>query len=416
LHISGLKRSQPTRTEALVLDLQLGGLIVDLNVQRVDGRHGDVLRAEGVQLDNLCMQSGHGRTGSQTVPLHKFNTLMDIGTSDKAVGVCLWGPPGCGKSSAISHIKTILQTEDLICVNSDDWVEFLASNYFTKRYAQNCAEKHRLYSGSAQKDQINAFLAGELEFKEKVRNTLFTGFRDLAAESTEKIEILPDSLYDLINKYFLVAFKHTILQLEWDDFKRQHPYLFKTEPNPGYLLYDIVPWWAKLNQKHFVLETTGRSYNPSFHRVSFGDVSNVMYIPFVGDLDILKGRVQARKEQFGNPDGDFVENVFKNAYGQNLVRVLDSGIYDQIVVQGNNFKNYVMISLEKMQNSSTGAGDESADGFSYILVKEFANDLKEALYIKELLHMLYIPAHLHDHQQLVYDSGAQQWSIGVPQP
>ncbi len=85
--------------------------------------------------DVLILRSGGqaGRSGSQIVPLHKFNRLMDIGTEDNAVGVCLWGPPGCGKSSAMTHIKEILQVEDLICVNSDDWVEFLQKDTFPNR-------------------------------------------------------------------------------------------------------------------------------------------------------------------------------------------------------------------------------------------------------------------------------------------
>jgi hypothetical protein len=144
-----------------------------------------------------------------------------------------------------------------------------------------------------------------------------------------------------------------------------------------------------------------------FHRESFADIPNIMYIPFVSDLAALKRRVHSRKEQFGNPTAEFVENVFKNAYGSNLVQVLDSGIYDQIVVQGNNRKNYVMVSLEKIQ-------EDAANRFNYILVKEFADDLNEALYIKKLLQILYIPEELQAQNQLVYDTETKQWSVGAP--
>ena len=366
------------------------------------------LRSVLIKLDNIWTQLGADRrTGSQTVPLHKFNRLMDIGTSDTGVGVCLWGPPGCGKSSAMSHIKDILQVEDLICVNSDDWVEFLASNYFSISYGQNCSEKHELYRSHAGSDVIDAFLSKELVFKEKIRSLKFSEFKVVADELKEESKFLPVTLYALMSRYFLDRFKHTLEQTEWELFKSEHHSLFTKEPNPGFLLYDIVPWWAKLNNTHFVLETTGRSFSEPFHRGSFEGVPNIMYIPFVSDLNTLKKRVRSREEQFGNPNAEFVENVFKNAYGTNLVKVLDSGIYDQIVVQGNNRKNYVMMSLEKIQQDETNR-------FNYILVKEFADDINEALYIKRLLQMLYIPEDLQDQTQLVYDTETNQWSVGAP--
>jgi hypothetical protein len=367
------------------------------------------LRSVLVKLDSIWTQLGADRrTGSRTVPLHKFNRLMDIGTNDSAVGVCLWGPPGCGKSSAMSHIMDILQVEELIYVNSDDWVEFLASSYFSKSYETNCKEKHELYRTRASPVVIDAFLKRELDFKEKIRSLSLSQFGAFADEQNEDKRVLPATLYELMNRYFLAKFKHTVTLTEWDSFQEEYSALFVKEPNPGFLLYDIVPWWAKLNSKPFVLETTGRSFNVAFHRGSFADIPNIMYIPFVSDLDALKQRVHSREAQFGNPDAEFVETVFKNAYGANLVKVLDSGIYDQIVVQGNNRKNYVMVSLEKIEQ-------DAANRFNYILVKEFADDLNEALYIKRLLEILYIPEELQAQNQLVYDTDTKQWSVGASQ-
>ena len=63
------------------------------------------------------------------VPFLKFQQR-----SEKAIAVCLWGPPGCGKSSANTHIASLLQIDPdhLILINRDLWNESLACTYFGK--------------------------------------------------------------------------------------------------------------------------------------------------------------------------------------------------------------------------------------------------------------------------------------------
>ena len=65
------------------------------------------------------------------VPFLKFQQR-----SEKAIAVCLWGPPGCGKSSANTHIASLLQIDPdhLILINHDLWNESLACTYFRKEY------------------------------------------------------------------------------------------------------------------------------------------------------------------------------------------------------------------------------------------------------------------------------------------
>ena len=72
-------------------------------------------------------------------------------------------------------------------------------------------------------------------------------------------------------------------------------------------------------------------------------------------------------------------------------------LFEQIIIQGNNLVNYVMMSLEKVE------------GKGYILVKEFANDVHEAEYIKLVLGSLFIPPHLHHHSEIVYDMERREW-------
>ena len=56
--------------------------------------------------------------------LHHFQSA----SRKEPIGVCLWGPLGCGKSSAIAQIEAVTGTnsDDLMIINSDDWTVFLA--------------------------------------------------------------------------------------------------------------------------------------------------------------------------------------------------------------------------------------------------------------------------------------------------
>ena len=66
-------------------------------------------------------------TDRALVPFQKFQTR-----SEKGIAVCLWGPPGCGKSSAITHIASLLETDldHLLIINRDLWNESLDCTYF----------------------------------------------------------------------------------------------------------------------------------------------------------------------------------------------------------------------------------------------------------------------------------------------
>jgi hypothetical protein len=66
----------------------------------------------------------------------------------------------------MTHIKEILKDNNPIYVNSDDWVEFLASTYFPVSYKKNSDEKHEVYRMRLQQP-IQEFLKKELKFKEK---------------------------------------------------------------------------------------------------------------------------------------------------------------------------------------------------------------------------------------------------------
>jgi len=342
------------------------------------------------------------------VPIHKFKDSRIYSDEreeekGKSLGVCLWGPPGCGKSSGFAHVKNILEVEEIILFNSDDFTEFLVTTFFMKTYLQLCKEKHSVYKEAPQ--LIATFAEKELSFKNSVRESKFDALCMMARHYGEiSGDMIPQSLYLLLNNYMASKFGEFIDEKQWDEFNAfwlstKH-IRFEDFLNPGAALYEFGPWWAKKNGKFFVVETTGRTWNEKFHKWAFGGIRNLLYIPFVHDLAALCKRVEARQSQFGNPSPDFVKDVFNVAYGQNLISAIDSKLYDQIIVQGNSNVNYIMMSLEKFNTGDTNG---------YVLVKEFASDIKEAIYIQALLHAMYIPPHMHHANTLMYDVDSKAW-------
>ena len=170
------------------------------------------------------------------------------------------------------------------------------------------------------------------------------------------------------------------------------------------ILFRFGVYFCKIFKKTFVMETTGKTYDSLFLEWCFRGIPNILYMPFIYDFGTLMKRVNNRLEQFGNAPQQYVEEAFQNAYGKNLLEILHMNLFDQIIVQGNNLVNYVMMSLEKL------------DGIGYILVKEFANDVHEAEYIRLILGSLFVPDHLHHHSDIVYDMRKGEWEAVLRNP
>ena len=148
--------------------------------------------------------------------------------------------------------------------------------------------------------------------------------------------------------------------------------------------------------KSYIIEILGKSFSEDLMRKQVGSENNLLYIPFIDNLPALESRV-AQRNQFGSPNVDEILMFYQNSYGTSLLKALDSGIFSQIIIQGNNTHNYVMLSLERI----TPKG--------YILVKEAANNIQEALYIRAVLQALLIPDMFHGARALLYKDGT--WSF-----
>lgn len=329
-------------------------------------------------------------------------------------GILLWGPPGCGKSSGKSHIHNLLDVE-LVIFDSDDFNEYTIKILFPEMYKALCKEKHEIVQLKARdyllfETRIADFLVKENNFKMKIGRARFSelpGFIEYYGCNPTKPKILED-VFSLIEDYLLDKFYIPLDREIYDKFIKYwirdsgqtHP----DELSVRDILFRFGVYFCKIFKKTFVMETTGKTYDSLFLEWCFRGIPNILYMPFIYDFGTLMKRVNNRLEQFGNAPQQYVEEAFQNAYGKNLLEILHMNLFDQIIVQGNNLVNYVMMSLEKL------------DGIGYILVKEFANDVHEAEYIRLILGSLFVPDHLHHHSDIVYDMRKGEWEAVLRNP
>ena len=331
---------------------------------------------------------------------HKKSQFSNHSEKDM-LSVCLWGPPGSGKSSALAHIKFMLDDETILFINMDTWADYWIKHLFPHTFTNFV---HDRAQASVNETTWNAHIDREAKFKLSIRDQPFHNLQMQVAETQETTEC-PQSLYDMMQKFFMIFFEIHIDLPIWQQFcsfwKTFQPDMdLETKASTAFVYYRFAPWWAKQTMKRFILETTGRVFDPVFLQYAFSGTKNILYIPFVYDLSELESRVKARSHQFGNPPLHFVSNIFERAYGYNLIQVIDSALFDQIVIQGNHSVNYVMMSLELVVIAGKS---------TYILVKEQANDMNEAIYIQALLHAMFIPPELHTEKSLVYDTMNKLW-------
>ena len=290
------------------------------------------------------------------VPFLKFQQR-----SKKAIAVCLWGPPGCGKSSANTHIASLLQIDPdhLILINRDLWNESLACTYFRKEYKTllSARESRTVFNSLGQKQYTTS--EEELQFWRFLLESPLNMLRCRDGNT------LPSKMYTIFKHYFLRYFRAVLSKEDWESFWRHE---HDTEEGASEtrsvcnIFYAIATWWMQTYNKSYIIEISGKSFSETLMRKQVGSENNLLYIPFIDDLPALQSRV-AQRNQFGSPNVNEIVEFYQNSYGTSLLQALNSGIFSQIIIQGNNTHNYVMLSLERI----TPKG--------YILVKEAANNI-----------------------------------------
>ena len=332
-----------------------------------------------------------GMDATMSEVLHHFQSA----SRKEPIGVCLWGPPGCGKSSAIAQIEAVTGTnsDDLMIINSDDWTVFLAKTYFADTYrsfihAREVTNAHHTAYASSE---------DELVFWRMVMDTPYP--RLLQTENNT----LPRDMFDVYAKYFLEKFSSVLMPNTWERFWENPPsdatgVLNRTLSSPRNILYALAPMQAKEKRRTFVMEYAGRFFDRDGLQLNFLGIRNLLYIPFIDNMALLQNRV-AQRNQFGSPNIDVIPEFYTRAYGDSLLRAIESRIFDQILIESNNIHRFVMLSLERLP-----------DGH-YILAREAANTKEEALYIKAILQALLVPEVLHGTSNLKYDTSTSKWSF-----
>ena len=113
------------------------------------------------------------------------------------------------------------------------------------------------------------YIVKENAFKMELRETMFNDLKGLLTKYNESLETFPKSLYDLYNNCFIKRFGQYIHEEDWNIFNQywfsQHNQYIEEQLNPNAGMYWFGPWWARFNDKIFVLETTGRTWDPTIH-------------------------------------------------------------------------------------------------------------------------------------------------------
>ena len=79
------------------------------------------------------------------VPIHHFvkakhdefmspNQPLHSSSKKDVLGVCLWGPPGSGKSSAPAHIQFLLGEDHILMFDNDAWSDYWLKHLFPVTY------------------------------------------------------------------------------------------------------------------------------------------------------------------------------------------------------------------------------------------------------------------------------------------
>lgn len=337
---------------------------------------------------------------ASTIHAHRKNS-----DEQETIAVCLWGPPGCGKSSAIAQIQLLINNDNPICVfNTDFWMDYWIQTVFSQEHEHYIKEHERVLVHGTEEEQAEERLQANT-FKREIRFLKIKAF--VARAMAQKCPDFPHTMYEMLYHFFIRNLRKVIDLSEWEQFVQMWSIHHQGEnieetlsTTEIFLRFGV--WWSKQHNRKFILEMSGRDLGPdAYLEYCFGGAKNMLYIPFVYDVRILEARVAGRAHQFGNPTNKVINEAFAVSYGPNLLKAMDRMVFDLILFQSNatNYA-YIMMSLERVL----------LDGaYCYVLTKEQANDLHEALYVQQFLHALCIPPHMHNTGTLVFDVAQRRW-------
>jgi GTPase SAR1 family protein len=242
----------------------------------------------------------------------------------KSVGVMLWGPPGCGKSS--SAYRLIEAYKPMYFINTDTIVESIIKNYFHYEYTtMTRKKKHKMKE----------------EFYWWIRKC---NFQTIMMRTYE-------TYIDVILRIFYDVFKDIVYPNSFDiDLYIQREYRYKNFWMTGVykFIMDFSIHFAKQHNQNFMIETIGRNFHIDFVKSIF-NVHNILQVVFVSSPETLIDRVSRRNSQLINSSPNEIRNIYDDSYFHNFAVAVKSEIFHEIIVDVNDTSLLRVIHLKKIE-------------------------------------------------------------------
>ena len=232
----------------------------------------------------------------------------------QSTGILLWGPPGCGKSSIASELKTTF--DPVYFINTDAIVDIVMQVWYKDIY-----------------NDIKAGLYSEGEKEESYWDARNTKFSDLR---------LPQKyvLNEILRRMDLPVKKFS--DVEFNTFKRKSPVISVVT----YAVVAFLIFLAKQRRHNFIKETNGNKFD---HRVLdsvFWDVQSILQVVYVSSVSTLIKRVSARTDQLNTPS-ETIREIYHKSYFNSFQSAIKSDIFNEIIVTSNDITPNEMLVLNK---------------------------------------------------------------------
>lgn len=260
------------------------------------------------------------RTFSEPEPSHRSFSFQEN------VGVLLWGPPGCGKSSSAQmhmHLHS-----PMYFINTDSIVESMINNFFDNEF---------FYVKNSDPQTKQTFYW----------NVRLCTFGHILSEHNVSDK-------DIINTIFSEVFSMVELPTPYEITRFQVSKAITNITNVKINDYigDLAIFLAKHRGHSFMIETTGGSFDADWASSVFGDIKSVLQIVFVSSPETLINRVQKRTNQLVNATPDRIISTYNLSYYDKFADALNSNIFDDIIVDINDNVAMTVLHVEKIKAKS----------------------------------------------------------------